>query len=68
MTFKIEGTSVPLATRRERLFPLVRDLAWAKFGIRLCPLDINKLERMNLSQKSPNIARYLLHSVYTNQN
>jgi len=57
-TLKIEGARVPQVRRRERLFPILRDLLWDNFRIKLHPLDINLLERLNFGKKAPIVARF----------
>ena len=49
----MEGKGVPKYVRNERLYPLVRELIWKNFKIRVDPLDVDKAERMNYHRSSP---------------
>ena len=60
-TLLVEGQGVPKATSRERLFPLIKDMAWRIHRVKIDPIDVNSVSRLNQSKRSPIVVKYGLN-------
>ena len=57
----VEGQGVPHASPRERLFPIIKDIAWSILRVKIDPIDVTSVSRLNHSKRSPILVKYTLN-------